>query len=79
MAQVLDDLRAQVAATTEVEQSAVNLLTGLAARIEAAIAAAIAGGATAAELAPVADEVAALRTNTDALAAAVTANTPAAP
>lgn len=75
---VLDDLAAQVQATLDVEDSAIVLLNGVAARIQAAVDAALAGGATAAQLAPVQDEVTALKAKTDALAAAVVANTPAA-
>ncbi len=75
---VLADLEAQVKRTKEVDESAVVLINGIAARITAAIEAAIANGATAAELAPVTDEVAALKAGSDSLAAAVEANTPAA-
>ena len=75
---ILADLEAQVRATTEVEDSATALINGFAARLQAAIDAAIANGATAAELAPVSAEVTALKTASDALAAAVVANTPAA-
>lgn len=71
---VLDDLKAQVEATIAVEASAVALINGIAARITAAVQDAIANGATAEQLAPVTDEVAALKTQTDALAAAVAAN-----
>ena len=60
---VLDDLAAQVAANTAVEQSAVTLIDGIAARIQAAVDAAIAGGATADQLKPVSDEVASLKTS----------------
>jgi len=77
--QTLADLQAQVKATTDAEDAATQLLNGLAARIQAAIDAAIANGATAAELKPVADEVVALKSSTDALSAAVVANTPAGP
>ncbi len=73
--QVLADLKAQVAKNTEVEASAVTLINGIAARIQAAIDAAIANGATEAELAPVADEVAALTASATALGDAVAANT----
>ena len=76
---VLDDLKAQVEASTAVEASAVTLINGIAARIQAAVDAALANGATAEQLKPVADEVAALKASSDALSAAVTANTPAAP
>ena len=75
----LDALAAQVAQTTSVEQSAVQALNGVAARIQAAVDAAIAGGATAAQLAPITDEVNQLQASSAALAAAVAANTPAAP
>lgn len=71
----LDALAAQVTATTDVEDSAIALINGIAARIQAAVDAAIAGGASAADLAPVTDEIAALKAKTDALAAAVQANT----
>jgi len=75
---VLDALAAQVKANTDAEASAVIVLNGIAKRIADAVAAAIANGATAEELAPVSDEVAALKASSDALAAAVVANTPAA-
>lgn len=74
MPQVLDDLKAQVDATVGAEQSAVVALNGVAARIQAAVDAAIANGATAEQLAPVQDEVNALKASSDALAAAVAAN-----
>jgi len=74
----LDALKAEVARVKDVDDSAVALINGIAARISAAVTAAIANGATAEELAPVTDEVAALKSNNDALAAAVSANTPAA-
>ena len=76
---ILDDLQAQVTASETVESSAVTLINGIAARIQAAVDAAVAGGATAAQLAPVTAEVAALKASSDALSAAVVANTPAAP
>jgi len=74
-AQVLLDLKDQVTKTTEVDESAVVLINGIADRITAAVAAAIANGATAEELAPVTDEVSALKKASDDLAAAVAANT----
>ena len=74
MPQVLDDLKAQVEATIAVEKSAVVLINGIAQRISDAVAAAIANGATAEQLAPVTDEVAALKAQNDELAAAVAAN-----
>ena len=73
-APVLADLAAAVERTKTVEASAVALINGFAARLQAAIDAALANGATAAELQPVVDEVAALTASSDALAAAVAAN-----
>ena len=75
----LDALAAQVSSTNTVIGSATTLINGIAARIQAAVDAAVAGGASAADLAPVTDEVTALKAASDALAAAVQANTPAAP
>jgi len=75
---ILTDLEAQVKATTDVEDSATALINGIAGRIQAAVDAALANGATAAELQPVTNEVAALKAASDALSAAVIANTPAA-
>lgn len=75
---ILDDLAAQVKATTDAEDAAILVLNGIAARIQAAVDAAVAGGATAAQLQPVQDEVNALKAKTDELSAAVVANTPAA-
>lgn len=72
---VLDDLRTSVERTTTVVASAVELINGIAARVQAAVDAALANGATAAELQPVTDEVTALNASADALAAAVAANT----
>lgn len=63
----LDDLTAQVAANESVEASAILLIQGIAARIEAA-------GVDPAKLA---DLSSSLKTSADALSAAVVANTPA--
>jgi hypothetical protein len=76
--QILADLQETVAATTSVEDSATALINGFAARVQAAVDAAIANGATAAELAPVQAEVDALKAASDALSQAVAANTPSA-
>jgi hypothetical protein len=64
----LDDLKVQVAATRTVAQSAITLINGIADRI------------TAAGVDPqaLADLTASLKSDDDALAAAVSANTPAA-
>lgn len=72
---VLDALKAAVTRETEVVQSAVTLINGIAARVQAAVDAALANGATEAELQPVQDEVNTMKANADALAAAVAANT----
>jgi hypothetical protein len=74
---VLDALAAQVAANVSAEQSAVILINGIASRIQTAVTNAIAGGASADQLAPIQAEVTALQTSATALAAAVVANTPA--
>lgn len=74
-APIIAELEAAVARNTEVVASAVTLINGIADRIAAAIAAALANGATEAELAQLNDEVASLRSSADALAAAVEANT----
>jgi DNA-binding GntR family transcriptional regulator len=65
----LTDLQAQVAQTTTVEQSAITLIEGLAAQLAAA-------GTDPAALAKLQSDLASSAT---ALAAAITANTPAAP
>lgn len=72
-------LTAQVTADQTVEASAITLLNAIPAMIASAVAAATAAGATPAELDAVTALSAALQTNSAALAAAVTANTPVAP
>lgn len=69
----LQGLKDQVAAESTVIASAVVLLNGISARIDAAIAAAEAGDATA-----LAELSASVKADTDSLSAAVAANTPAA-
>ena len=71
---VLAALDAQVADTIGVEQSAIELISGIANRIQAAVDQALANGATAAELEPVTGLVDAMRSSSEALAAAVAAN-----
>lgn len=73
--QVLID---EVDALQEVVPSAIALLDGTLARIEAAVATAIAAN-DAADLSAITDEVAQIRAEKDALAAAVVRNTPAEP
>lgn len=72
--QVLLDLQAAVEKTKTVEASAVTLINGIAAKIQAAIDKALAGGASADDLAPVQQEVIDMNAAADALAAAVAAN-----
>jgi hypothetical protein len=69
--QILTDLDAEVTKTTGVMASAAVALRGVAARIQAAVDAAIAGGATADQLAPVQAEVDALKAGSQDLAAAI--------
>ena len=69
----LADLQAAVAADTSAENSAITLITGLAAQIQTLINAS-SGSVSAADLQPVVDSI---NANATALAAAVTANTPA--
>lgn len=71
MAKTLADLQADVIAEATVNQSAITLLQGLKAQLDAAIA-----SGDPAQIQAISDS---LEANTAALAAAVTANTPAAP
>jgi hypothetical protein len=75
---ILDDLSTTVTNTTTVMASATALINGIAARIQAAVDAALANGATAAELQPVQAEADALKASSADLSAAVAANTAAA-
>lgn len=68
MSQEFDELEAQIKENTSVEQSALVLINGFAARLAAA-------GTDPAKLTALKGD---LKTNADALAAAVVANTPAA-
>ncbi len=72
-------LTQSVANETTVTNSAVTLLNGIPALIANAVAQAQAAGATAAELAALTDLQKSISTNATTLAAAVSANTPAAP
>lgn len=78
MSKELDDLATQVASNSVLLDSATALINGIAARIDAAVAAAQSAGATPAELAQMVALSAELKSKDDTLAAAVTANTPAA-
>ena len=68
---ILDQLTAQVAETTGVEASAIELINGIQSRIAAAVQAAIANGATTEQLQPISDLSTAMEAQTQALAAAV--------
>ena len=69
-------LQATVKADTDVESSAVALLTGLSTQLATAIASAKDGGATVQQLAALTDLNTAISGSTSTLAKAVTANTP---
>lgn len=75
---ILSDLDAAVTNATTVQASAAALIRGISSRVQTAVDAALANGATAAELAPVQAEVDALKASSDDLSAAVSENTPAA-
>lgn len=76
MAQSIDDLVASVALMDVAVDSAIALLNGISQRIADAIAAALAGGATAAELAPLVKLNDDVKAKTTALSDAIFANTP---
>jgi hypothetical protein len=76
---VIEALVASVAAEDSVIDSAIMLINGISAQISTAVAAAMANGATAAELAPLTDLNTSIQAKSAALSAAVAANTPAAP
>jgi small-conductance mechanosensitive channel len=73
----ITQLQSDVTALTTVDQSAIALINGIAAQVSAAVAAALAAGATPAELQSMTDLDTALKAQASGLAAAVTANTPA--
>lgn len=70
---ILDQLTTQVTETTGVEQSAITLIEGIQARIDAAVQQALNNGATAEQLQPISDLSTAMETQTQALAAAIQA------
>lgn len=72
---VLGDLQAAVTRATTVAASATTLIRGIGGRVQSAVDAAIANGATAEQLAPVQDEVNALNASITELGAAVSENT----
>lgn len=73
---VLDDTMAAMTQATTVQASAIVFISGVPGLIQAAIDKATLGGATAAQLAPFTDLAAQLKTESDALQTALTANTP---
>ena len=75
----IDALNAETTRNTTVVGSALALINGFAARLDAAVAAAVAAGATQAQLTELNQLSAGLKSNDDQLAAAVAANTPAPP
>ena len=75
----LVDLQAQVEKTNGVVNSAITFINGIPALIAAAVAAAIANGATAEQLAPVVALGDTMGANADALAQAIAANSPPPP
>lgn len=79
----LDDaitaLQAEVTQETTVEKSALALIQGIPAMIESAITAALAAGATPAQLQAITAVAATINANDTELAAAVAAGTPSAP
>ena len=77
--QPIDQLVTAVAALDTVIASAEALINGISAQITAAVAAALAGGATAAQLVPLTSLATDLANQTAALSAAITANTPPVP
>jgi hypothetical protein len=79
MNQVLDELKQEVTDTVGVMESAKVFIDGSNARMQTAVDSALANGATAEQLAPVTDEIAAMKAERDALAASIAANSPAAP
>lgn len=76
---VLGQLQAEIERTETVIEGAVTLINGINDRIKQAVTQALSNGATSDELAPFADLTTKLGADADNLAAAVQANTPAAP
>lgn len=74
----IDPLVAQVKADDDIVDSAVIWINGSIARIQTAVDAALANGATGAELQPLTDEIAVQKGKVQAVADAIAANTPAA-
>lgn len=79
MSPIIDQLTQQVNNAIGVEQSAITLINGIAQRIQDAINQALENGATAEQLQPVSDLSNQMQAESDALAAAIQANTPPPP
>lgn len=77
-APVLADLEREINEAKSVMESATVLINGFQARLDAAVQSALDSGATAAQLEPFTSLSQELSNNTDALSAAVVANTPSA-
>jgi ABC-type transporter Mla subunit MlaD len=75
----ITSLTAAVANLTTVDSSAVALINGIGAQIQAAVQQALAAGATPAELSSIQAAIDSITGSTGQLSAAVSANTPAAP
>ena len=73
------NLTARVQADTDATNAAATMINGFAAQLAAAVAAAQSAGATPAQLQSLTDLGTTIQANADALATAVSANTPAAP
>jgi hypothetical protein len=76
---IVDQVTQAVTAAKSVEEAATALILGIQGRIDDAVQKAIANGATDAELQPLKDLSSALASDTAALTAAITANTPVTP
>ena len=74
---ILDALQAEVTDAITVMDGATTLISGFTARVQAAVDAALANGATAEQLAPIQTEIDAMTASANALAAAVAAVPPA--
>lgn len=79
MAKAVDDLVAAVAAKDTVDDSVMVYIAGVPKLVTDAVTAAMANGATAAELAPITAVIADLQARGTAMAAAIVANTPVGP
>ncbi len=79
VSQLLTDLDAAITKATTVQAGAALLIRGIPTRMQAAVDAALANGATASELAPVQAEIDALTASAADLTSAIAENTPTPP